>query len=211
LDTSTLEIELANIVVLFEDLTDRDISRDKLRAVLPNAAPQVLEVPGFTQVSYPSLDADIVILWADQARFEAKILNPREESWALLSKLATSGMKSIKRAKQTHFGFNIFSVIQVNPSANELLLTYFNAPITSVNKHIEGQLTGMNFTLNYQQNGVKYQLGVIPDAKVESRLSVRLNAEFASSEFPKLDSLSGLFAEFRDNYTTLVRQLFEDM
>ena len=209
MDISTLEIQVANVVVLFDSLSDSNISRDKLRSSLPVAPAQVIDVPGFTAASFPTIQADVIIFWDNQARFEVKLTNPTSQTLALLPKLTSSAVKSIKGTNPRRYGFNIFGAVEVAAHSKQYLISYFEDQVSSISQQVEGDPDSFNFTYHYSRNGIRHQISVLPDNLSTRRLAIRLNREFATTEFPKLSELRESCKDFQSYYETTVTHLFE--
>jgi len=208
MNTEHMSFSLANIVMLYEDLSVAKVSRDKILDIFEGLQPQHLDVNPVFFVRYPTKRIEIYIFINDN-RVETKIANPYDDSWNDLIDAGSAVYNAIQGSSLKAFGFNLFTEISgIEESATKFLVRQFEKSLSSVEAQIGGKVESLATTLKYIKNKENHQLDILPSVREGSTLDVRLNVQYDKPKLLNRDDLLKNYLDFKEDTIATMGKLF---
>jgi hypothetical protein len=208
-DITTTSFELANAVILYDNLAQAQISRDAIANLFPGETPEFLDIGPIMVVRFPGHRAEIVIL-RDQNRAELKITSPNEADWSNVARNTFRLQAAINGTPLNLYGFNIFTFIPVpgELDARQYMVQRFITSLDPIAQELQGEVRTIIPTIKFIKNEQNYQLRLEPRADDSNLLNMRFNIEFTAAALPPEEEFVQSYVEFKDDVIATIGRLF---
>jgi hypothetical protein len=185
-----LSFRLGNVVLLYNDLPNARVSRDKLFSLFEGKDTEHFEVGPLLLVRFKAQKIDVSLLLPEN-RVEVKIENPGDNEWKSLAETAVQVYSTIQGSSLKAFGYNYFADIVLTgaKSAEAFLVDKFGSSLEGVEQQIGSKIDTLAMTLTYKKDGGQRQLTLGPKPG-ERVLAVHLNVHYESDHLEQ-----GVFVE----------------
>jgi len=209
MDISGLSFELANIVMLFQNLKSAKVSRDSILGLYENSRPEHFDVGPLFVVRHPGQKIEIYV-FIDENRVETKILNPSNTDWTELPKVAFKVFHAIDGAPLAAFGFNYFAEVPLPQSqdGDQFLIDKFDASLKPLAQQVGGKIFSIASTVKYSKNEETHELRIGTKAGNAKILSLRLNVHYNKAQLFAERDLIEKYSVHKDNFIETIKRLF---
>lgn len=186
-----LELETTSIVILYEQIDDGEISRDRLRSMISGESPRLIDMPGGPLiVHYEELPGTNCIV--NERRIHLSQAGTVEPGQGNLAEMATAAGEAIGDATMVAYGlnFNVRGSIRDIDSIGQFLRDRFLRHREHLEMAVGGQISWMFPRLEYVIADVRYQLRIDPDPSDEAVFKAHLNVHHATESLPGVSELS---------------------
>jgi len=209
MDISGLSFELANIVMLFQNLKSAKVSRDSILGLYEDSRPEHFDIGPLFVVRYPEQRIEIYV-FIEENRVETKILNPSNTDWIELPKVASKVFRAIEGAPLTVFGFNYFAEVPLpqNINGEQFLIDKFDASLKPLAQQVEGKISSIASTVKYSKNEENYELKIGTKAGSVEILSLHLNVHYNKTQLFAERDLIESYSNHKDDFIETIKRLF---
>jgi len=198
----SLQVNQANITFVWDKLDFDNISRDKMRKIVPDKKSIIAELPDALILNYN--DSNINASFQGRKLYvnvPNQVNKDIEENFNILCNLADGLYYSVYEANLIAFGINFDgeAVFGGEGSIHQFFISNFVKDYKSFGEKLDGEITSVSPKFGLKKNGLLYNISFDPIFEEEKKFIFHLNIHFAKNNFKEyrllVDNLKAFYEE----------------
>lgn len=186
-----LRLEQASVVIAYDAIDHRQVSRDRLKDMIPEGDAQFIDTPGGPLiVVFEAVPGTNCIINA--RRIHVNQGGPVEPGDGKLAQMATVANEAVQGGGMVAYGLNfaVKASVESIDNVGHFLRDKFLKSLEELEVTIGGSLAWLSPKFKYVVEGVEFQLGIDPVEGEPTLVRAHLNVHHAVQSLPTQDELS---------------------
>ena len=200
------ELERVSLVILYDEIDHRQVSRDHLREMTPEGEAQFIDTPGGPLiVVFEAVPGTNCII--NTRRVHVNQGGPVEPG--TLAQMATTASEAVRGAKMLAYGLNfgVKASVEGMDDVGQFLRDKFLQGLQALEATLGGTVLWLSPKFKYVIEDVEYNLRMDPDESDPALLRAHLNVNHEVGSLPSRDELSREILEESQRMSQLLDRL----
>lgn len=186
-----LELQRASVVIAYDAIDHRQVSRDRLKDMIPEGEAQFIDTPGGPLiVVFEAVPGSNCIINA--RRIHVNQGGPVEPGDGNLAQMATVANEAVRGAEMVAYGLNfgVKASVESVDNVGEFLRDKFLQDLQHLEATVGGTVSWVSPKFKYVIENIEYQLRMAPEESDPTLLKADFNVHHEVGSLPSRDELS---------------------
>lgn len=202
------ELERVSLVILYDAIDHRQVSRDHLREMIPEGEAQFIDTPGGPLIIvFEAVPGTNCII--NTRRVHVNQGGPVEPGDGTLAQMATTASEAVRGAEMVAYGLNfgVKASVESMDNVGQFLRDKFLQGLQDLEATLGGTVSWLSPKFKYVIEDVEYRLRMDPDESDPALLRAHLNVHHEVGSLPSRDELSREILEESQRMSQLLDRL----